>query len=82
VNPIHEGRNRTNLDALLSEVAARGVWVSAHPDAQLPGLVVNTEVYCRAGHRVFECERAPYKCRAKLGSGMWPPGNAEVFSLN
>ena len=32
VNPIHEGRNRNDLDALLREVAARGVWVSAHPD--------------------------------------------------
>lgn len=32
VNPIHEGRNRSNLDGLLREVAARGVWVSAHPD--------------------------------------------------
>ena len=31
VNPIHEGRNRSNLDALLREVATRGVWVSAHP---------------------------------------------------
>jgi hypothetical protein len=35
VNPIHEGRNRSNLDALLREVAARGVWVSAHPDVIL-----------------------------------------------
>src|SRR5215468_9275247 len=35
VNPIHEGRNRANLDALLREVAARGVWVSAHPDVVL-----------------------------------------------
>src|SRR5215470_16809137 len=35
VNPIHEGRNRDNLDALLREVAARGVWVSAHPDVIL-----------------------------------------------
>jgi hypothetical protein len=32
VNPIHEGRNRAKLDAMLREVAARGVWVSAHPD--------------------------------------------------
>src|SRR5262249_21255834 len=32
VNPIHEGRNRAILDALLREVAARGVWVSAHPE--------------------------------------------------
>jgi hypothetical protein len=29
VNPIHEGRNRANLDALLREVAARGVWGGA-----------------------------------------------------
>ena len=35
VNPIHEGRNRANLDALLREVASRGVWVSAHPDVIL-----------------------------------------------
>ena len=35
VNPIHEGRNRANLDALLREVAARGVWVSADPDMVL-----------------------------------------------
>ena len=35
VNPIHEGRNRAHLDALLREVAARGVWVSAHPDVIL-----------------------------------------------
>jgi len=35
VNPIHEGRSRANLDALLREVAARGVWVSAHPDVIL-----------------------------------------------
>src|SRR5262249_56007016 len=32
VNPIHEGRNRAKLDALLREVASHGVWVSAHPD--------------------------------------------------
>ncbi len=35
VNPIHDGRNRANLNALLREVAARGVWVSAHPDVIL-----------------------------------------------
>jgi hypothetical protein len=35
VNPIHEGRKRANLDALLRDVAARGVWVSAHPDVVL-----------------------------------------------
>jgi len=35
VNPIHQGRNRARLDALLREVAARGNWVSAHPDVVL-----------------------------------------------
>lgn len=35
VNPIHEGRYRAKLDALLCEVAARGIWVSAHPDVIL-----------------------------------------------
>src|SRR5215472_17477210 len=32
VNPIHQDRNRENLDVLLREVAVRGTWVSAHPD--------------------------------------------------
>ncbi|MCK1708088.1 MULTISPECIES: Cj0069 family protein [unclassified Bradyrhizobium] len=32
VNPIQDGRNRASLDAVLRDVAARGVWVSAHPD--------------------------------------------------
>jgi glutathione synthase/RimK-type ligase-like ATP-grasp enzyme len=35
VNPIHEGRDRNKLNALLRELAARGVWVSAHPDVIL-----------------------------------------------
>ena len=35
VNPIQGGRNRTKLDALLRDVAAEGVWVSAHPDVIL-----------------------------------------------
>ncbi|MBR0688368.1 Cj0069 family protein [Bradyrhizobium manausense] len=32
VDPIHQGKTRAGLDALLREVAARGPWVSAHPD--------------------------------------------------
>ncbi len=35
VNPIHDGRNRANLDAMLRDVAANGTWVSAHPDVIL-----------------------------------------------
>ncbi len=35
VDPIHQGKTRAVLDAMLREVAARGPWVSAHPDAIL-----------------------------------------------
>jgi hypothetical protein len=35
VNPIHEGQTRELLDAVLRDVAARGPWVSAHPDVIL-----------------------------------------------
>lgn len=35
VDPIANGRNRSQLDALLREVSADGVWVSTHPDVIL-----------------------------------------------
>ena len=35
VNPIQDGANRALLDPLLREAAAKGVWVSAHPDVIL-----------------------------------------------
>ncbi|SDF92055.1 hypothetical protein SAMN05216337_108816 [Bradyrhizobium brasilense] len=35
VNPIQDGRSRAGLDALLRDVAGRGVCVSAHPDVIL-----------------------------------------------
>src|SRR6202043_2080865 len=35
VDPLHEGKTRSALDALLRDVAARGPWVSAHPDVTL-----------------------------------------------
>lgn len=35
VNPIEQGHDRSKLDPLLREVAADGVWVSAHPDVIL-----------------------------------------------
>ena len=37
VNPIHQVRNRAKLDALLREMSASGVSVSAHPDVILNG---------------------------------------------
>src|SRR3984957_15067169 len=35
VDPLSDGKNRLKLDALLREVASKGVWVSAHPDVIL-----------------------------------------------
>lgn len=35
VNPIQDGSNRASLDTLLLELAAQGVWVSAHPNTIL-----------------------------------------------
>jgi hypothetical protein len=35
VDPLHAGKTRSALDALLRDVAARGPWVSAHPDVIL-----------------------------------------------
>jgi len=35
VDPLHEGKTRAILDPLLRDVAARGPWVSAHPDVIL-----------------------------------------------
>jgi len=34
-DPITRGKDRVTLDAVLREVASRGVWVSAHPDVIL-----------------------------------------------
>src|SRR6266403_1809751 len=35
VDPIHQGMTRVVLDGMLRDVAARGPWVSAHPDVIL-----------------------------------------------
>ena len=32
VDPLSDGRTRSKLDAMLREVASRGIWVSTHPD--------------------------------------------------
>jgi hypothetical protein len=70
VNPIHEGRNRANLDALLREVAARGVWVSAHPDVILK--MGTKEMLHRTRTMSWGCDTALYRTaeamRAELPS--------------
>jgi hypothetical protein len=59
VNPIHEGRNRANLDTLLREVTARGVWVSAHPDVILK--MGTKEVLHRTRTMNWGCDTALYR---------------------
>ena len=59
VNPIHEGRNRANLDALLREVARRGAWVSAHPDVILK--MGTKEVLHRTRMMGWGCDTALYR---------------------
>jgi hypothetical protein len=59
VNPIHEGRNRAKLDALLREVAAGGVWVSAHPDVTLK--MGTKEVLHRTRTMSWGCDTALYR---------------------
>jgi Domain of unknown function (DUF6815) len=59
VNPIHEGRNRANLDRLLCGVAAHGVWVSAHPDVILK--MGTKEVLHRTRAMGWGCDTALYR---------------------
>lgn len=59
VNPIHDGRNRANLDLLLREVAAWGIWVSAHPDVILK--MGTKEVLHRTRTMSWGCDTALYR---------------------
>ncbi|SFJ71650.1 hypothetical protein SAMN05216304_112111 [Bosea sp. OK403] len=75
VNPIHEGRNRSNLDELLREVAARGVCVSAHPDVILKmgvkEVLYRTRMMSWGGdtalYRTAEAMRAEFPARLAAG---------------
>jgi hypothetical protein len=59
VNPIHEGRNRVLLDGLLREVAAKGIWVSAHPDVILK--MGTKEVLYKTRAMSWGCDTALYR---------------------
>jgi Domain of unknown function (DUF6815) len=59
VDPIHQGRDRAKLDALLREVAACGVWVSAHPDVILK--MGTKEVLHRTRMMSWGCDTALYR---------------------
>jgi hypothetical protein len=64
VNPIHEGRGRAKLDALLREVAACGIWVSAHPDVILK--MGTKEVLHRTRTMSWGCDTALYRTAAAM----------------
>jgi hypothetical protein len=64
VNPIQDGRNRAGLDTLLREVAARGVWVSAHPDVILK--MGTKEVLYRTRSMGWGCDTALYQTAAEM----------------
>jgi hypothetical protein len=66
VNPIHEGRNRANLDALLREVAARGIWVSAHPDVILK--MGTKEVLHRTRSMSWGCDTTLYRTAEEMSA--------------
>ena len=65
VNPIEHGRDRSKLDPLLREVAAAGVWVSAHPDVILK--MGTKEVLVDTQHMSWGAETNLYRSAAQLG---------------
>jgi hypothetical protein len=83
VDPLSDGRTRFQLDAMLREVASRGVWGSTHPDVTLKigvkevlyatrhlGWGTDTRLY-----QTFEAFRAEFPHRLS-------PGKARVIKQN
>jgi hypothetical protein len=59
VDPISDGHDRSKLDPMLREVAAKGVWVSAHPDVILK--MGTKEVLFRTQHLGWGTETYLYR---------------------
>jgi hypothetical protein len=64
VDPIQHGKSRTELDALLRDVAARGPWVSANPDVILKMGV--KEVLYRTKHLGWGTDTQLYRTAAEF----------------
>jgi hypothetical protein len=62
VDPLFTGRNRAVLDAMLRDVAANGVWISAHPDVILK--MGAKEVLYRARHLGWGTDTHLYRSAA------------------
>ena len=67
VDPIHDGLTRAVLDPLLRDVAARGPWVSAHPDTILKMGV--KEVLHRTRHLGWGADTRLYRTRQEFYAG-------------
>ncbi|MGY4625890.1 Cj0069 family protein [Bradyrhizobium sp. USDA 4486] len=70
VDPIHQGKTRADLDILLRDVAARGPWVSAHPDVILKMGV--KEVLYRTRHLGWGADTHRYDTAASFRE-QFPP---------
>lgn len=80
VNPIEGGRDRTVLDAMLREVAAAGVFVSAHPD--VIAKLGTKEVLHRTQDIGWGCDTHVYRTPGQLRSelpGRLALGKARVL---
>jgi hypothetical protein len=66
VDPIHQGKTRAALDALLRDVASRGPWVSAHPDVILKMGV--KEVLYWTKHLGWGSDTHLYRSAAEFGT--------------
>ncbi|MGH6619779.1 MAG: Cj0069 family protein, partial [Alphaproteobacteria bacterium] len=68
VNPIERGRDRTVLDAMLEDVARKGVFVSAHPDTIRK--MGTKEVLYRTRSMSWGCDTRLYPTLAALHEGL------------
>jgi hypothetical protein len=66
VDPLSGGRTRAVLDPLLREVAARGPWVSAHPDTILK--MGTKEVLYRTRHLGWGMDTRLYRTAAQFAA--------------
>jgi hypothetical protein len=64
VDPLFNGRDRIVLDAMLRDVAANGVWVSAHPDVILK--MGAKQVLYRTRHLGWGTDTHLYRAAANL----------------
>lgn len=64
VNPIQDGANRASLDPILRAAAARGVWVSAHPDVILK--MGTKEVLFKTRHLGWGSDTSLYRSAAEF----------------